>query len=578
MLSDTQLVTQIIFSFVPTVIATLLEPFWVLVGRYLALYQPYTELRRGNASPDSSLSLKYTNIPPVLIAPRALRHGHIILFLASMMVITANFLAVALGGIFDRGFKPLTSGLVVTYPFTTSINTEIRAMNPKQWPVTGTFVKDAEAHWLVVNTNVIEGTDLPAWVTDEFYFLPFESELGNKSDLRTSITQGYGGNLACRLLPGGTFQQIEKTSKGYYTFRANVTLPAADGGSVPCSNSNFIAAGSLKAGAYPYAMEWVLGLTASNGSDQQAVQACGSQILASWVRGEAYEYTNKSSFAIMQSSTTIICSQQISTGEFKVTVDGEGHVKKSKLIGQLKYNDPTIFNSSTSVGNFTAQLATVFRSVPGKRVDLGVLHNDNSSRSFPQFIGEYLINKTLSDPATPSPSFEDAQQALSMFYKRFFAILLAQNKERIFVPAGKVRRSEVGELESLKPRMSMDPVMFYFAVVILGFQLITGAIIFASKPRCFLPRFPRNLVSEISFFHTSSVLFDVAGTANMSSAMRSRHLRGLGWTYGYGKFRGSDGKKHVGIERMSLIRDYKEAVHGREKWWGCFFFLRGYLA
>ena len=130
-LSDNQIVIQIIFSFFPTVIATLLEPFWVLVGRYLALYQPYTELRRGNASPDSSLGLKYTNIPPVLIAPRALRHGHIILFLASMMVITANFLAVALGGIFDRGFKPLTSDLVVRYPFTTSIDTEIQIANSR---------------------------------------------------------------------------------------------------------------------------------------------------------------------------------------------------------------------------------------------------------------------------------------------------------------------------------------------------------------------------------------------------------------------------------------------------------------
>ena len=50
----------------------------------------------------------------------------------------------------------------------------------------------------------------------------------------------------------------------------------------------------------------------------------------------------------------------------------------------------------------------------------------------------------------------------------------------------------------------------------------------------------------------------------MSSAMGSRHLRGLGWTYGYGMFRGSDGKTRVGIERMSLIKDYKEAIHSRE--------------
>jgi len=105
--------------------------------------------------------------------------------------------------------------------------------------------------------------------------------------------------------------------------------------------------------------------------------------------------------------------------------------------------------------------------------------------------------------------------------------------------------------------------MFYMAVVMPGFQLITGVIIFPSTPKRSLRRFPYNLVSEISFFHASSALCQVAGTANMSSAMRNRHLKGLGWVYGYGRFRASNGESHVGIERMSLIKDYK-AVQGRE--------------
>ena len=442
-------------------------------------------------------------------------------------------------------------------------------MDPRRWALTGTFAKDAEKHWLVVNTNVIEGTDLPAWVTNEFYFLPFEWEPGNKSDLRTSVTQGYGGSLICWLLAGDTFQQIPSNIGGMLNptprFGIKVAMTSLDAGSVHCwTDTNSMSTHLLKEGTHPFAVEWVWSLKAPNGGDQKAVQACSGLILAGWGRGEANReepdkgVPSTKVSATIQSNTTIICSQQISTGEFKVIVDGEGHVKRSKLIGELKYNDPTIFNRSTSVGNFTAQLAKLFCAPPGKMFEFGNMHSDNSSHSFSQFIGEYLINKTLSDPTAPSPSFEDAQQALSMFYKRFFAILLAQNQDRIFVPAGKNRRSEVGELESLKPRMSIDPVMFYIAVAILGFQLITGAIIFTSRPRCFLPRFPYNLVSEISFFHMSSALSDVAGTANMSSAMRSRHLRGLGWTYGYGRFRGPDGKKRVGIEKMSLIRDYKE--------------------
>ncbi|PUU76813.1 hypothetical protein B9Z19DRAFT_1129188 [Tuber borchii] len=89
-----------------------------------------------------------------------------------------------------------------------------------------------------------------------------------------------------------------------------------------------------------------------------------------------------------------------------------------------------------------------------------------------------------------------------------------------------MHRSEVGQLVSFKPRMTMDPA----------------------------------LLTEISFFHASSALSDVAGTANMTSAMRSRHLKWLGGTYGYGKFRGSDGENHVGIERMSMIKGYQEAA------------------
>ena len=432
--------------------------------------------------------------------------------------------------------------------------------------MTGTFAKDAEKHWRALNANVIEGTNLPAWVTDEFYFLPFEWKPGNKSDLMTSMTQGYGGSLTCRLLTGDTFQKIsmidEETADA--TFGINVTMPISDGDSLRCrgTGSGKMDFQLLEPGSHPFAAEWVWGLQASDKSDKKAIQACSSLIVAGWGRGEAKQVSAHGD--VLTSNTTIICSQQISTGEFKVTVDGEDRVKRSKLIGELKYNDPTIFNHSTTVGDFTAQLAMLFRAPPGDRVDIGIIHNDNSSHSPSQFIGEYLIKKTLSDPATPSPSFEDAQQALSMFYKRFSTFLLAQNQERIFVPGGKVHRSEVGEHQSLKPRMLMDPVMSYIAVAILGFQLIAGVIIFASRPRCFLPRFPRNLISEISFFHRSSALSDVAGTANMSSDMRSRHLKGLGWTYGYGRFRGSDGKKNIGIERMSLIRDYKEAMHGRE--------------
>lgn len=124
------------------------------------------------------------------------------------MVIAANFLAVAFGGIFTQSLQPLTFDIIVTSPDTASINTEILIVAPSRSVssiTVATFTKDEWEPWLVVNPNVVEGTNLPPWVTDEFYFHPFEWESGNMSHLRTSTTQGYGGNLTFQLLAGNTF-------------------------------------------------------------------------------------------------------------------------------------------------------------------------------------------------------------------------------------------------------------------------------------------------------------------------------------------------------------------------------------
>jgi len=90
-----------------------------------------------------------------------------------MIVITTNFLAITLGGIFDRSWPPLISDVIVTYPCTSSINTEIHIAHTGAMELVETFANDLEKHWLVVNINIVEATDLPVWVMDELYFLPF---------------------------------------------------------------------------------------------------------------------------------------------------------------------------------------------------------------------------------------------------------------------------------------------------------------------------------------------------------------------------------------------------------------------
>ena len=63
---------------------------------------------------------------------------------------------------------------MVTYPFITSINTQIQTAISMKGGEVKTLAKVLEEHWLVVNTNISEGTDFPTWVTDQFDFLPFK--------------------------------------------------------------------------------------------------------------------------------------------------------------------------------------------------------------------------------------------------------------------------------------------------------------------------------------------------------------------------------------------------------------------
>ena len=175
------------------------------------------------------------------------------------MVITANFLAVALGGIF---YQSSQSNIMVAHPFSTSINTDIQNVILMDGVQVETFAKDTEGYWLAINSSVVESSNFQAWATDEFSFLPFDRGTGDVLDFVTSITQGYGGSLECRLLAGNTFQQISKMDGGVGyapTLGVNVTIPISDGNSVHCWNNKTMDVLSLKPGIHPFAVEWVWG-------------------------------------------------------------------------------------------------------------------------------------------------------------------------------------------------------------------------------------------------------------------------------------------------------------------------------
>jgi hypothetical protein len=89
-------------NYIPTVIATLIEPVWVMLNRLLCVLQPFEELRRGNAAASNFIELDYSSLPPQLVIFKALRKKHVALAVVCVMALLANVLAVGFGAMFNE--------------------------------------------------------------------------------------------------------------------------------------------------------------------------------------------------------------------------------------------------------------------------------------------------------------------------------------------------------------------------------------------------------------------------------------------------------------------------------------------
>ena len=118
---------------------------------------------QGHSSSAAPLGLKYSNLPPALIAPRALAGSHYILSLASAVVLASNGPAIALGSLFDNGPLPVSAGVEFEPPLSPSIDTGTHIGGGGLIMGKGDYLDD-HGHWRVVLENRI-GASSPPWNT-----------------------------------------------------------------------------------------------------------------------------------------------------------------------------------------------------------------------------------------------------------------------------------------------------------------------------------------------------------------------------------------------------------------------------
>lgn len=575
-LSGNQVVVQIIFSVIPTAVVAGIEPLWVLLTRYTCAYQPYAEFAKGRAPPSKSLTLTYTNTPPALTLFRALRANHLIIFSLSAAALLANLLAVLFGGIFNSETRPFDTSTTFIQPLANTISTELVLQN-----ITGdivdydgnfpTFVIDSQEPWIIAVANITQNTPLPPWVTPQYYFLPFKwKNSTNSSRVLKAITPGFGVDLDCLPLEDDSFKSQVYLSGGSAQnreprFSINITLPIDGGRGVRCTSPEIGSASHMNGFGSPgqmAALEYMFRLTTSDkNADQVMNETCQNTLIVGWGRGLVGSNVNSGGGPFISPNSyknvTLVCQQKLRSAMFEVTVDEDQRVQRfSKIAGSDK--DPSeLFRDTTTILNFTSQVATIIHLSASQGPRYGTemyWHSNTAPRTVPHYLMEHLLNASFSDPSKPLASFNVLRDGYNQVFQRLFTIILRQNANRIFTqnPAGVAMLVDGFETTAVQ-RIAMDTTMFYISSAIIGFSIAAATLAYLLRPKNFLPRVPDTLASEVAYFYSSRALADVSGTVSMSSASRGKHLNRLGHEYGFGDFRGQDGKKHRGVERSSAL-------------------------
>ncbi|KAF2140309.1 uncharacterized protein K452DRAFT_299670 [Aplosporella prunicola CBS 121167] len=537
--SEDRFVRQLVESYLPTVVATLIEPIWLVLNRLILTLQPFEELRRGKALASRSIAVDYNSLPPQLVLFKAFRARHLVLGAVCCMTLLAHFLSIAFSALFLESEVMVSHAATYSAPLQAPLDTFALKNRTDLYLLNNRANTD---QFYVVMSNLTAGTPLSSWVDERFFYLPFEStNVTHQSWSHRATTRAFGAEIQCVPLetegPNTIALDFDDNAGGVH-----VNISATIGDRV-CETKDYV--------------DYIGGKFQSKIALELNNLACGDILISGWIRANVTRnqiWTSNGADDISQVTfhsldwTFIACRAVMKTGMSEVTVDYRGKVLDASP--QLIPDDSP---EKYFVQNNTEIISSIYRAwiFPGQ--DTGSLnvqtwHND----SYPSDFYNYLILKStedrrLLDPDLPPPTFNETAPKFAALYSQLVAITLSENSNVSFSPS-----SANTQGSNIKPetRIFMSKPMFLIAEAILGLYVVVLVAVYVRRPWRILPRLPTTIASNIGYFAASHAVLDLKGTGAMSVATRNKHLASMGHRYGFGTFVGTDGKPHRGIERQ----------------------------
>lgn len=518
--SNNPIVTQLVLNYLPVLFATLLEPFWTLLNKELCVLKPFETLQSGDAKAAQSMDLRYTSLPPQMIIWRAAKARHFLLMAVCAAGLSTNILAVVLNALLQLQLTAIPS----TGSFLTTFS-----------PTINNLSFSTSDHLYIAEANLSHGTPLPAWVSQNLYFLPFQvnttSTLGDIQSYK-AITPGFGMDMVCTnqtwndpayiALPDDEVGQPEifvNVSNVYCTRQWDTFYDTFD-------RSN----ASLEIVA-------PLGPTFSNAT-QDDIDVCSRTLAVGCLRAELYPGLDGVS-SLFTSFTWMTCLPTLYTAMYEVEVSTSGRV-----MNYVRKNNKSQNITFSSHTESASALRYPFIAFDAPLNNAGPRWGNNTYRdNWPGFLIKALTGSIkLIDPTLPAPPFEDIAPVVIDLVARLFPIVLSLRSGAFM--AAKPGTTIAGTMMVPCNRVFMSKSMFIVTVLLLLLHIVVAVAYYRYRPR----PIPTGVADTIAGV---LALFD--GSGLVKEQVRDK-LWPEDWRFGYGKFNGvNDGKPRTGIERRPFL-------------------------
>jgi hypothetical protein len=574
--SSHKLVQNLLENYIPTALATLIEPMWVLINRLLCMLQPIEELRSCKAKAKDSIDANYSSLPPQLILFKALRSKHFVLAAVCAMALLANLLAIAFAGIFHHTTYDMLHATVFNPPFEMKFVSINGSIGPKSSQEFGSYEAsgayrggNSQDQFLVAESNLTRGTPLPAWTDEKMFYLPYltsTSDAITRGDGYRAETTAFGARLECDMLKAEFDYRgsiVNDLSDPHLEF--NVSTSSNTTTVCPSNGFAFIAWGSsTRSGVLasvnetcqrgPSATEVMFVLDAQLNATQAEKDACMSTVILGWIRAPKGSCGTFEDRNLTDTNAAFVrCKPKLITGRATVQVDASGRLqeKPRDLVIHNLAEDTSQTFSNDPVNLIGQSNRYLFKY--GKMA----FHNDSYSSDPMNYFAARISNSSrLLDPNQGVPTLDDIQNRLGLAYSSLFAIWLGTNKEKLLVPRTSTTQVPVNGWTIVpEQRLFLSTPMFAISEGILCIYVLVAILVYMRRPGQYLARMPTTIASITSLFAASAAVQDMKGTSHLNTRSRAKHLADLDSRYGYGSYvGGGDGRVHIGIEKTPFVR------------------------